>query len=233
MIIPKKHDEHLAIEAQLLGQSESHLICPNSSSPHLFIHKEILKAYNEMVKAALKDNISIEIASGFRSFDRQLTIWNNKFSGKTAIKDSDNNIVNIDKLSDIARVHAILLYSALPGASRHHWGCDIDVYAPNLLGFEEKLQLEPWEYQQNGPMHKLSLWLDKYASDFGFYRPYESYQGGVATEPWHLSYKPISDSYQQAFNLTTLENCIKQADILGKKAIIDNLALIAERYILV
>ena len=220
-----------ALKSQRLGQCVDHLVSLKKGESSPLIHKELVFPYSEMVVAANKDNIVIEIASGFRSFDRQLAIFNNKFTGKTDIKDKDNNIVDITTLSELEVLHAILLYSALPGASRHHWGCDIDVYAPNLLSSDETLQLEPWEYEDNGPMYKLNVWLNNYAGDFGFYRPYKTYQGGVAAEPWHLSYKPIADIYEQSFDITTLEECIENSTIKAKKTILENLPLISKRYI--
>jgi LAS superfamily LD-carboxypeptidase LdcB len=226
-----KKDSSLALKAQLLGQSVAHLAPLNKDESSPLIHKELVFPYSEMVAAASKDNIVIEIASGFRSFDRQLAIFNNKFTGKTDIKDKENNIVDITTLSELEILHAILLYSALPGASRHHWGCDIDVYAPNLLNIDETLQLEPWEYEEKGPMHKLNIWLSNYACDFGFYRPYQTFQGGVAEEPWHLSYKPIADIYMQSFDIKTLKECIENSSIKAKKTILENLPLITKRYI--
>jgi len=195
------------------------------------IHHQMLTAFKALSLSAKEANLELKIASGFRSFERQLHIWNNKFTGKTAIKKANGEIVDINGLSDWKITEAILLYSALPGASRHHWGCDIDVFAPNLLTQGKSLQLEPWEYQQSGPMEQLSSWLTQNAAAFGFYLPYEHYQGGVAAEPWHLSYAPLAKQYQEEFNIQTLSDCLMKTDITGKLAITGNLTQIAQRYI--
>jgi LAS superfamily LD-carboxypeptidase LdcB len=213
---------------QMLGQTEQHLYY---LSERVAIHQEMKAAWQALVTAAKADAITLKIASGFRSFDRQLLLWNNKFSGKALIKNMAGDTVSVDDLSPVALMHSILLYSALPGASRHHWGCDIDVYAPNLLEEGYQLQLEPWEYNEQGPLAKLTAWLTQYAHQFGFYFPYASYQGGVAAEPWHLSYLPLAGKYQDAFDIDLLAQKIKGSDILGKKVIIDNLDDIAARYI--
>jgi len=202
-----------------------------SSKSTIGIHHQMLTAYKALSLSAKEANLELKIASGFRSFERQLHIWNNKFTGKTAIKKANGEVVDINGLSDWQITEAILLYSALPGASRHHWGCDIDIYAPNLLTQGKTLQLEPWEYQQSGPMEKLSTWLTQNAATFGFYLPYEHYQGGVAAEPWHLSYAPLAKQYQKEFDIQTLSACLMKTNIAGKLAIIDNLTLIAQRYI--
>jgi LAS superfamily LD-carboxypeptidase LdcB len=214
--------------AQVLGKTEQHLHYINE---HVAIHKSMKSAFDTMVESAKNDDIDIEIASGFRSFDRQLILWNNKFSGRTLIKNITGDIISPAHLSPLELVRSILLYSALPGASRHHWGCDIDVYAPNLLAKDYQLQLEPWEYSEQGPLAKLSVWLDKHAHKFGFYRPYMSYQGGVAPESWHISYLPLAQKFQTAFDINLLEQALRNSTLLGKEVIVNNLDEIAKRFI--
>ena len=214
--------------SQLLGQNEEHLYYV---SERIAIHQKMKYAFEAMVNAAKADAIELKIASGFRSFDRQLVLWNNKFSGKTAIKNSAGDIISPAYLTPLELVQSILLYSALPGASRHHWGCDIDVYAPNLLSQGYQLQLEPWEYSDHGPLAKLSAWLIQYAHQFGFYFPYAKFQGGIAQEPWHISYLPLAQQYQQAFDIELLAHALDNSSILGKSVIIENLDDIANRYI--
>jgi len=195
------------------------------------IHQQMVTAFTALKESAQLAGLDLEIASGFRSFERQLQIWNNKFTGRAVIKDAEGKTVDISRLSDKEIIKAILLYSALPGASRHHWGCDIDVYAPNLLTDNQSLKLEPWEYQQCGPMEKLSSWLGQHAEEFGFYLPYNKYRGGVAEEPWHLSFLPLARQYQEKFNIDTLQACLMNTNIAGKMGIIENLPDIAKRYI--
>lgn len=213
---------------EVLGKTKQHL---HFLAPNIAIHVEMQSAFIALVNAAKAEAIDLKIASGFRSFERQLLLWNNKFSGKTAIKDIHGKIVAPEKLSPEQLMYSILLFSALPGASRHHWGCDIDVYAPNLLAKGYQLKLEPWEYGQDGPLAKLSAWLNENAGQYGFFSPYASYQGGVAHEPWHLSYLPLAEQYQQAFNIQTLAETLQQSTILGKAVILANLPDIAENYI--
>ena len=212
----------------MLGKREDHLFALSSS---VFIHQGMKKDFEALVVAAKKDNIELRVASGFRSFERQLLIWNNKYSGKSPIKTTKGEIVSPVNLTTLELIHSILLYSALPGASRHHWGCDIDIYAPNLLAKDYKLQLEPWEYDTKGPLAKLSAWLQLHAHQYGFYFPYASFQGGVAQEPWHISYLPIAQQYQKAFDITLLSQLLNSSNILGKTVILENIDDIAKRYI--
>jgi LAS superfamily LD-carboxypeptidase LdcB len=222
------------ISAQFFGLTDEHIHYFDQDQAQntkvLGIHHQMLNDFQALVASAAKDGLEIKIASGFRSFERQLFIWNNKFSGITAIKNSDGEQVNIKTLSQLEIVEAILLFSALPGASRHHWGCDVDIYAANLLD-GKSLQLEPWEYASSGPMAKLSSWLENNANEYGFYFPYDSYRGGVAEEPWHLSYGPLAKQYQSVFNVDLLKNLLLQSDIGGKKVIVENLTEISTRFI--
>ncbi|SPY94009.1 D-alanyl-D-alanine carboxypeptidase [Proteus mirabilis] len=65
-------------------------------------------------------------ASFIRSFERQLAIWNGKFEGTRPVLDAESQPIDIQTLSEGQRCEAILKWSALPGASRHHWGTEID-----------------------------------------------------------------------------------------------------------
>jgi len=49
-------------------------------------------------------------------------------------------------------VRAILHWSALPGASRHHWGTEIDVIDRAALADGRKAQLIPAEYGADGSL---------------------------------------------------------------------------------
>ncbi len=213
---------------EVLGKTKQHLHFLDSN---IAIHKEMQTAFLALVNAAKAESIELKIASGFRSFERQLILWNNKFSGKTPIKDINGEVIATENLSAVQLMHSILLFSALPGATRHHWGCDIDVYAPNLLAKDYQLKLEPWEYSQQGPLNKLSTWLNKNMGQYGFYFPYSRYQGGVAHEPWHISYLPVAKYYQTAFNIEQLADTLQHSDIFGKEVILANLPTIAENYI--
>lgn len=212
----------------IVGQSTNHLTWLDE---HTAIHQDVAAPFLAMKQAAENDGIQLKIASSFRSFQRQLTIWNNKFSGKTPVKNSQNKLVNISSLTEKDLIHAIMLYSALPGASRHHWGTDIDIYADNVLAEGESLALEPWEYQKKGPFYPLSKWLEAHALEYGFFFPYQKYTGGIAAEPWHLSYKTLADDYQQQCTIALLTEVINNCDILGKATLLAILPELYSRYI--
>ena len=213
---------------QLTGISSSHIV---SLSESIGLQSEVLNAWQLMQTAAKNDGIELAIASGFRSFSRQLAIWNNKFDGVSTVKSIDNTQVDIQTLEGLDKLKAILLYSALPGTSRHHWGTDIDIYAPNLLSENQKLQLEPWEYERGGPFHQLSIWLEQHCQHFGFYFPYDKYRQGVAPEPWHLSFKPLAKQYQQLLTPEIIISVLTSQQIAGFDIIKQHIDYINRQYI--
>ncbi|MEW6998609.1 M15 family metallopeptidase [Colwelliaceae bacterium BS250] len=211
----------------LTGNTDKHI---TYISDHIGIHSDVISPLQQMQQAALMDGITIDIASGFRSFDRQLQIFNKKFNGLLDVFDCNNQKVDMSVLTDAEKITQILLFSALPGASRHHWGTDIDVYSEVLLQ-GKKLALEPWEYQADGPLSPLTKWLDNNMSTFGFYRPYDKYRGGIAAEPWHLSYAPLAHTFSKQLTCKVLTAAITDADLAGKEDVQTMLAHIYTQYI--
>jgi LAS superfamily LD-carboxypeptidase LdcB len=213
---------------QLTGHDESHIIWLDDFTG---IHQQALPAWKAMSKEAKLAGFDLKIASGYRGFDRQLSIWNRKFSGQLAIKDQQGEILDINTMTDKEIVQSILYFTVLPGASRHHWGSDIDIYATNLLSYNQKLQLEPWEFSENGPFYSLSQWLTKNASRFDFYFPYDKFRGGVAIEPWHISYWPIAKHGEKSLTIESIQSVISRTEILGKNEITLELSNIYQNYI--
>ena len=78
-------------------------------------------------------------------------------------------------------IDAILTWSALPGASRHHWGSDIDVIDAAALGPGARAQLVAEEFAPGGRFERLNGWLDSNMGRFGFFRPYATVQGRSPT----------------------------------------------------
>ena len=213
---------------ELTGQIETHLTPLNERTS---IHKNLLVPFTGLQKAAKQVGFNLQIASGFRSFERQRSIWNNKFSGKSQLLDKDESVINTEQLSELHKLKAILYWSALPGASRHHWGTDIDIYDPNLLPMGKQLQLTCTEYQQSGYFFELNQWLTENMGEFDFYRPYQTYRGGVAAEPWHISYRPIADHCLEKLTLDIIRDLIMRNNVFGKSLISQQLPMIYEQYI--
>src|SRR5690606_32718427 len=176
--------------------------------------------------------VSIAIASGFRDFQRQRAIWNRKFTGEAPLYNDHGDLLDNSQLTTGEKIDAILTWSALPGASRHHWGTDFDVYDPKpFASGKQQLQLIPSEYEANGPCHAMHQWLQQHARDFGFFFPYARYQGGVAAEPWHLSHRALAEQAHAALSVATLEQCLNAHDIHGEAYVLERLVDIKQRYI--
>ena len=216
--------------AQLTGQTDSHLA--QQRVDNCQIHQQVLPAYHALQNAAARAGFKLCAVSGFRGFSQQLQIWNNKFNGIRPILDANSQPLDIKKLSDEEKVFAILRWSMLPGASRHHWGTEIDVCDSLSLPNDYQLQLIPQEYDAGGYLAEFTQWLDANLTKYGFFKPYQQDLGGVAREPWHISFKETADGAQQQFNLAQLTATIQATDIAGKAAILANIETIYQGYII-
>jgi LAS superfamily LD-carboxypeptidase LdcB len=206
---------------ELTGRARGHLLA--AQNPPCTMHKAVLAPYLAMRAAAAVDGIDLVPFSSFRDFDRQLGIWNGKFRGERPMQDRSGRPIDVRGLSSAERVAAILWWSALPGTSRHHWGTDFDVMDANALSPGYKLQVVPEEYRAGGPFERLTSWLDVHMHAFGFFRPYETDRGGVAPEPWHLSYAPVAVCAQAALRVEGLHAVLAAAPLEGKAEVLATL----------
>jgi LAS superfamily LD-carboxypeptidase LdcB len=193
--------------AQLTGREESHLV--ELPSGHR-LQPVVAQAYVTLQADARKAGFELAIASSFRSYTRQLAIWNGKASGQRTVHDDAGQLVAIDRLTPKERLRAILRFSALPGSSRHHWGTDLDVFDAAAIAPDYQLQLSPLEVAPDGVFDPLHCWLDQRMAEGtsqGFYRPYSLDRGGVAPERWHLSYAPRSANCERQLSADLLLAC--------------------------
>lgn len=166
----------------------------------LLLRKEALEALTKMARAAGAAGHTITVISATRNFDYQKGIWERKWTGQTILSNGKNAAT--DYANDSLRAGAILLYSSMPGTSRHHWGTDFDINALNN------------DYFEKGEGVALFQWLEENAAEYGFCRPY-SPKGperpfGYEEEKWHWSYMPLSRSYTLA-----ARKKLQNADITG------------------
>jgi LAS superfamily LD-carboxypeptidase LdcB len=207
---------------QLIGRDRTHLT--DLSDPRCTLHKDVVRPFLAMRAAAAADGIDLVAFSSFRDFDRQLAIWNGKFRGERPMQDRAGKPLDAATMSPAEKVAAILWWSALPGASRHHWGTDFDVLDGKALPYGYQLQVVPAEYLPGGPFERLTRWLDEHMHAFGFFRPYTTDRGGVQPEPWHLSHAKVAARAQRQLSLEALKGVLAAAEIDGKAAVLDTLA---------
>lgn len=212
----------------LTGLTERHLkVQPDGFK----LHYQVVQPFQALRHAAALEGIDIQLVSAYRSFERQAAIWQAKYLGERPVYDIEGNKVQIASLEGKARLDAILLYSALPGCSRHHWGTDLDVYDAAAVPRDYKPQLSPAEYAADGPFYRLRLWLELHGESYGFFLPYRKYNGGVAAEPWHLSYRAISSQYLHEFNVDTVRHAIEANPIAGQNLVLAHLDSLFKQYV--
>lgn len=195
----------------LTGRSEKHLEELNGFKLHI----DAVSSFNNLQKLALQEiGSDLQLISSFRNFERQKIIWNAKSNGERAVYDENNNILEKEDFSSEAFIEKIMRFSAIPGASRHHWGTDIDIFDANELE-RKNVSLVQSECIDSGPFSKLHTWLDEKihsGESYGFYRPYNQDLGGVSPEKWHISYRTMSSQF---FEQYTIDVFIKNLEMSG------------------
>ncbi|ABS25636.1 M15 family metallopeptidase [Anaeromyxobacter sp. Fw109-5] len=217
------------LQRLLVGRCSDPMIPFGTSGVRL--HREVIPPLEALVAAAAGEGIGLEVASGFREFDRQAKIWNEKARGERPLLDAAESPVDASQLSPEQRVFALLRWTALPGASRHHWGTDLDVFDRSALSPGAEPLLERREAEHGGTFARLHAWLDENLDRFGFFRPYDRDRGGVRPEPWHLSYAPVSRHLQEAFSLELLQGVLGGTELELKEVVLRHIETIYARYV--
>jgi LAS superfamily LD-carboxypeptidase LdcB len=205
---------------ELTGRSRTHLVEVQDLGCH--VHAHVVTPFLQLRRAASKAGFDLVAASAFRDFDRQLAIWNAKFDAPAA----GGAVATPDE-----RINAILQWSALPGASRHHWGTDMDLIDRAALAPGYRVQLVPEEYAPGGPFAAAALWLEANAPHYGFFRPYRGLRSGVQPEPWHFSFAPVAEQARRHLSAALLRAALAEAALSGKEAVLARLEEILSRYV--
>lgn len=218
--------------AELTGKAATHVVNDPITRATVKLQPEVFAAYRAMHAAATEAGLALDIASGFRDFERQRSIWNRKFNGAAPLYSISGEALDATSLSIGERIEAMMTWSAVPGTSRHHWGTDLDVFDPRpFADGKRQLELVPAEYERGGPCHELALWLYHHAEDFGFFFPYRQYRGGVAAEPWHLSYRTSAEQAHQQLSEEVLRQVLSDDSIAGHDYLLARVGELKERFI--
>lgn len=188
--------------AELMGKTEIELY-----GEGINLRKEAHDAFIEMKKAAYQDGISIEIVSSYRSFDRQLAIFERKYLQYT----------EDDGMEPLQAIDKIIEYSTIPGTSRHHWGTEIDIIDSSKNTEGDVLVTS--KFEEGGPFADLKVWMDEHAREYGFYLVYtnESKRRGFKYEPWHYSYAPLSVPMLETFRKKNILQLLVEEDFIGSE----------------
>ena len=214
---------------ELTGRAATHVRpVPELSAT---LHNEAVAAALALAAAARADGLELAVVSSFRDFARQEAIWNAKYRGERPLLDRAECEIDAGSLDERGRIDAILLWSALPGASRHHWGSDIDVVDRAAVAADYRPRLIAKEFAADGPFCRLDAWLADNMASFGFFRPYTLDRGGVQPEPWHLSYAPVSVPALEALTPPILAEAIATSSMHGRESVLARLSELHARFI--
>ena len=216
-------------ELELTGRARSHVV--QNEALGAAIHRDVIAPYLALKAAAAGAGIDLQIVSGFRDFDSQLRIWNAKYRGERPLYDGEGRLRDHASLDHDQLIAGILCWSALPGASRHHWGSELDVIDRAAVPEDYRYRLLPEEYGPGGVFHRLHLWLEDHSARFGFFRPYADYRGGVYPERWHLSHAAVATAAMRLLTLELVEATVRESEILGKEHVLEGLPEIYDRYV--
>lgn len=199
---------------ELTGKTDGHVL---QVAFRVFVHCLTKEPLQALKKDAAEAGFDLAIASGFRSYERQKDIWEAKARGERPLFDEEGRPFpqNGKLLTPQEKVYAICRWSALPGASRHHWGTDLDVYDKNALPSPDyRVQLSLEEVAPGGIFAPFHQWLDQKIrtdSAHGFFRPYAQDRGGVGPERWHISFAPLAQDYERDFTFEFFRNTMEEA----------------------
>ncbi|MGV0845663.1 M15 family metallopeptidase [Empedobacter falsenii] len=195
-IINLSNDQQL-----LIGKGNPKLIHKNNYA----LLPEVSEAFEKMKQEAKKAGFNIYVISSYRDFDYQKGIWNRKFTS------------NSKNLTPEKNISKIIEYSTIPGTSRHHWGTDLDIiHSVNDIPNDP---LNEKHFNKGGSMEKFKEWLDQNSEKFGFYLVYTNNpkRKGFKYEPWHFTYKPISQKMLQQYNKLDINTILKKEKLIGSQ----------------
>lgn len=193
---------------------------------------EALPALQSLREAAQEAGFELKVESAYRPFERQLSIWNRKASRELKLLDENGEPFTKAFGNEEELMRAILLWSALPGASRHHFGTEVDVSDAKATPAGYEVELTPAEC--DGMFRSFHEWLTDRAACgelFGFERVFIPGRGKVRPEKWHLSHIPTARKIQANFKASELRNLYERSNIACKTAILDNFGELLDSYV--
>lgn len=196
-----------------------------------FVDSEIVESLNKLTKDAETHGFKLRLESAYRPFEKQLSIWNRKAAGELPLLDANGNPMERPQ-DEEELMYAILAWSALPGASRHHLGTDLDVVDAAACPVGYEVQLTPAECE--GMFRRFHEYLSESFSSnaaFGFNRVFVPGRGKIRPEGWHIAHLPTSRKRLESFSLETLRQIYEASDMACKKVVLARLPRLAEEFI--
>ena len=166
-------DWRLVVANKQYPLPESYKIDVSYVSGNYRLDSRIADAYKQMITAAKNDGISLVIISGFRTYQGQTSLFNNK------VNQYINSGYSREKAKELAAQ-----YVAPPGTSEHLTGLAVDLISPDWYNYNSDLN-------SNFENTKQFEWLYNNCAKYGFCLRYPKDKvsiTGYNYEPWHYRY---------------------------------------------
>lgn len=196
------------------------------------VRESVLGPLKELSQKAREAGFEIRVESAYRSFERQLSIWNRKATGQLKLLDANGVPFRELPQDEEVLMRAILLWSALPGGSRHHFGTELDVVDGKSV--PEGYDVELTEEECDGMFLPFHQWLSKQIeskNSSGFERVFVPGRGKIQPERWHISHRPSARDLEKSFDPQALRKVYEKTDIALKSAILDNFDALMRDYV--
>ncbi|HET7629159.1 MAG TPA: M15 family metallopeptidase [Bacillales bacterium] len=156
----------------------------NAKREKMHMRKVAAEALEQLFAAAKQDGIRLMAISGYRSYERQVSVFNWHVSQKGSVEKANR-------------------VSARPGQSEHQTGLSMDISSE---------QIGPDLTQKFGDT-KAGKWVAAHAAEYGFilrYPPGKEAITGYEYEPWHLRYVGKQPAETIANHHLTLEEYLSE-----------------------
>lgn len=196
------------------------------------IRESALGPFLRLSDAANEAGFEIRVESAYRTFERQLSIWNRKATGQLPLLDAKGEPFKKLPESEEERMRAILHWSALPGASRHHFGTELDVVDGKSVPDGYEVQLT--ESECDGMFAPFHRWLSsriESGNSFGFTRVFVPGRGKIQPERWHISHRPSAATIEELFDPEKLRQVYLSAKMELKEAVLENFDALMRDYV--
>ena len=156
------------------------------------IDVRIKKPLEKLLRAAKKDDVELLVYSGYRSFDRQVEVFNNNVQRLI-----NNGLYEEDATNETKKTIAI------PGTSEHQYGLAVD-----LVNHDFAVTNPSGVLEESFENTKAAKWLMKNAPKYGFILRYpknKTHITNIDYEPWHYRYVGVKHAKKITESGVTLE----------------------------
>lgn len=136
----------------------------------VMVSKRIIPDLKRLLAAARKDGLTLKVISGYRSYERQVTLFDS-YCTKERLK---NPLLTKSQAQECAN-----RYSAKPGHSEHQLGTAVDILSKE----------NGYAFSSDSKLQYVS-WLEKNAHVYNFSISYPKDSPEYVYEPWHVRWYP-------------------------------------------